>query len=71
MKVTCSRRELGVNRIHANELGVAKLTTIAGRIEQFSKRNDLRFSVFTVNKADHAIIREHLINGFGIADIAA
>lgn len=50
------RRELGVNRIHANELGVAKLTTIAGRIEQFSKRNDLRFSVFTVNKADHAII---------------
>jgi Protein of unknown function (DUF3800) len=50
------RCELGVNRIHANELGVAKLTTIAGRIEQFSKKNDLRFSVFTVNKADHAII---------------
>lgn len=50
------RRELGVNRIHSNELGVAKLTTIAGRIEQFSKKNDLRFSVFTVNKKDHAII---------------
>jgi hypothetical protein len=50
------RKELGVKRIHANELGVAKLTTIAGRIEQFSKKNDLRFSVFTVNKTDHAII---------------
>lgn len=50
------RRELGVHRIHANELGVAKLTTIAGRIEHFSKKNDLRFSVYTVNKTDHAII---------------
>lgn len=50
------RRELGVNRIHANELGVAKLTTIAARIEKFSQKNDLRFSVFTVNKVDHAVI---------------
>lgn len=50
------RKELGVKRIHSNELGVAKLTTIAERLVRFSKRNDLRFSVFTVNKADHAII---------------
>lgn len=50
------RKELGVKRIHANELGVAKLTTIANRLAQFSKKNDLRFSAFTVNKADHAVI---------------
>lgn len=50
------RKELGVDRIHANELGVAKLTTIARRLEEFSKRNDLRFSLFTVSKTDHAII---------------
>lgn len=50
------RKELGVQRIHANELGVAKLTTIAERLEKFSKKNDLRFSIFTVDKKDHAII---------------
>lgn len=50
------RKELGVKRIHANELGVAKLTTIAERLEKFSKKNDLRFSIFTVDKKDHAII---------------
>lgn len=50
------RKELGVKRIHANELGVAKLTTIAERLEKFSKKYDLRFSIFTVDKKDHAII---------------
>lgn len=50
------RKELGVKRIHANELGVARLTTIAERLARFSKKNDLRFSVFTVKKSDHAII---------------
>ncbi|MFG1294006.1 DUF3800 domain-containing protein [Xanthobacter versatilis] len=50
------RKELGVKRIHANELGVAKLTTVANRVIGFSKKNDLRFSAFTVNKIDHAVI---------------
>lgn len=36
------RKELGVNRIHANELGVAKLTTVAGRIKKFNKKLDFR-----------------------------
>lgn len=50
------RQSLGVKRIHANELGVARLTTIAGEIAIFSKKNDLRFSMLRVEKPDHAII---------------
>lgn len=50
------RASLGVQRIHANELGVARLTGIAERLIRFSKKNDLRFSVFKVAKRDHAII---------------
>jgi hypothetical protein len=50
------RRELGVNRLHANELGVARLSTIAPRLAKFSKKNDLRFSLLKVQKPDHAII---------------
>lgn len=50
------RRELGVKRIHANELGVARLTVIAERLVRFSKKNDLRFSLYRVSKPDHAII---------------
>lgn len=50
------RQSLGVKRIHANELGVARLTTIAGKLVRFSKKNDLRFSLLKVAKPDHAII---------------
>lgn len=50
------RKELGVKRIHANELGVGKLTPIAHKIARFSKKNDLRFSLLRVVKPDHAII---------------
>lgn len=50
------RKELGVARIHANELGVGRLTLVAERIERFSKKNDLRFSMLKVRKPDHAII---------------
>lgn len=50
------RGELGVKRIHANELGVGKLTPIAHKIARFSKKNDLRFSLLRVVKPDHAII---------------
>lgn len=50
------RQELGVKRIHANELGVRRLTPIAYRIAHFSKKNDLRFSLYRVSKQDHAII---------------
>lgn len=50
------RQNLAVNRLHANELGVARLTTIADKLAQFSKKNDLRFSMLRVNKPDHALI---------------
>jgi hypothetical protein len=50
------RCSLGVKRIHANELGVARLSTIADKLARFSKKNDLRFSLLKVTKRDHAII---------------
>lgn len=50
------RQSLDVKRIHANELGVARLTTIAKKVIIFSKKNDLRFSMLRVEKPDHAII---------------
>ena len=50
------RRRLNVTRLHANELGVGRLTTIAGRLTRFSRKNDLRFSLLKVSKQDHAII---------------
>lgn len=50
------RQNLGVERIHAADLGVARLTTIADRLIHFSKKNDLRFSLLRVKKPDHSII---------------
>jgi hypothetical protein len=50
------RQNLGVKRIHASELGVARLTTIAEKLSRFSKKNDVRFSLLKVTKPDHAII---------------
>jgi len=50
------RQSLAVKRLHANELGVARLTTIADKLVRFSKKNDLRFSMLRVNKPDHALI---------------
>jgi hypothetical protein len=50
------RRKLGVERLHANELGVGRLSEVALDIAQFSQKNDVRFSLFKVAKLDHAII---------------
>ncbi|TGP85619.1 MULTISPECIES: DUF3800 domain-containing protein [unclassified Mesorhizobium] len=50
------RKNLGVKRLHANELGVARLTTVAESLTRFSKKNDLRFSMLKVRKPDHALI---------------
>lgn len=50
------RKELGVKRVHAAELGIGRLIPIAKRIADFSKKNDLRFSLLKVTKADHAVI---------------
>lgn len=50
------RGDLGVKRLHAAELGVGRLTTIARRLIAFSKKHDLRFSLLKVAKPDHAVI---------------
>lgn len=50
------RQRLRVERIHANQLGVGRLTAVAERLTRFSKKKDLRFSLLTVVKPDHAII---------------
>lgn len=50
------RRELGVERLHANELGVARLSAIAPKLTRLSKKHDVRFSLLKVRKPDHAVI---------------
>ena len=50
------RHRLGVNRLHANQLGVARLSEISLDLAKFSTKNDVRFSLFKVSKPDHAII---------------
>lgn len=51
-----ARDKLGVERIHANELGVAQLSEIAPSLAKFSTKRDVRFSLYKVVKPDHAII---------------
>lgn len=50
------RAELLVDRIHASQLGVAKLIPIADWLIRFQKKHDLRFNVYKVVKRDHAIL---------------
>ncbi|MGC1498101.1 MAG: DUF3800 domain-containing protein, partial [Sulfitobacter sp.] len=50
------RHRLGVDRLHANQLGVARLSEIALDLAKFSTKKDVRFSLFKVSKPDHAII---------------
>lgn len=50
------RKQLGVERLHANELGVGRLSQIAENLAQYSKKKDLHFSLFLVSKPDHALI---------------
>lgn len=50
------RKQLNVERLHANHLGVARLTEIATPLIDFSKKKDLRFSMLQVDKPDHALI---------------
>lgn len=50
------RAKLGVDRLHANELGVARLSEIANDLGRFALKRDIRFSLYKVAKPDHAII---------------
>ncbi|MGK0473550.1 MAG: hypothetical protein ACJAR0_004046 [Candidatus Azotimanducaceae bacterium] len=50
------RKKLGVKRLHASELGNRRLVEIVKDIESLKKRYDLRFDIYRVAKADHALI---------------
>lgn len=50
------RSRLSVERLHASELGVARLSEIAPDLDRFALKQDIRFSLYKVAKPDHAII---------------
>lgn len=51
-----ARAKLGVKRLHANELGVGRLSEVAMSLGRFALKRDVRFSLYKVVKPDHAII---------------
>lgn len=51
-----ARAKLGVARLHANELGVGRLSEIAPAVRRFAVKHDVRFSLYKVVKPDHAVI---------------
>lgn len=50
------RKRLGVDRLHAAQLGVGRLVTIADELMAMQKKFSLRFDFYRVNKPDHAVI---------------
>lgn len=50
------RKKLGVERLHAQELGNGRLVEILDPILQLKKKRDFRFDLIKVNKVDHALI---------------
>ena len=50
------RQRLGVDRLHANQLGNSGLAAIAGDLQVIQKKFDIRFDFYRVNKLHHAII---------------
>lgn len=51
-----ARAKLGVERLHANELGVRRLSEVALSLGRFVLKRDVRFSLYKVVKPDHSII---------------
>lgn len=45
-----------MERLHANELGVGRLSKVALSLGRFALKRDVRFSLYKVVKPDHAII---------------
>lgn len=54
--VRSMRRRLGVERLHAAELGIGRLVEVAPRIVSLVRQFDIRFDVYRVAKPDHAVI---------------
>lgn len=50
------RKELGVQRLHAQELGNGNLIKIVDSILYLKKKRDLRFDLIRINKTDQAMI---------------
>jgi hypothetical protein len=50
------RDKLKVDRLHANELGVANLTSIASKLDVIQRKNKIVFDLYEINKVDHAAI---------------
>ncbi|MFH5251661.1 DUF3800 domain-containing protein [Burkholderia semiarida] len=50
------RKNLGVQRLHAAELGIGRLVEVIPDILPLVKQFDIRFNVYRVAKPDHAII---------------
>lgn len=55
-RVQTLRKRLGVDRLHAAQLGNAGLSQIADDLISIQKRFRLRFDLYRVKKPDHAII---------------
>ena len=55
-RLTPLRKRLGVDRLHAAQLGVGRLATIADELVAIQKAFTLRFDLYRVNKPDHAVI---------------
>ena len=51
-----ARARLDVERLHANDLGVGRLSKVALSLGRFALKRDVRFSLYKVVKPDHAII---------------
>ncbi|EIT6978145.1 DUF3800 domain-containing protein, partial [Vibrio vulnificus] len=50
------RKNLGVERLHAAELGNGRLVEIVDDLEALRKKFDIKFDFYRIAKADHAII---------------
>ena len=47
---------LGVDELHANELGVDKLTQIVPQLISLQKKMKFNFDIFEINKLDFALV---------------
>lgn len=55
-KVEVLRSQLEVVRLHANELGVSKIESIADQLEEIQAELGICFDIYRIDKVDHAAI---------------
>jgi hypothetical protein len=54
--VEALRERFGVERLHANELGLGRISSIASELEALQVELDFTFDIYTVLKADYALM---------------